>query len=614
MKRFSFSYLVLFLLPGFGTAQSVAELGSILFPDDQYLDEVFNMMRSTLDKSGAKRFYKIASEGNNRRNMPLSSVADRGLTGEYRGKELSIYTNDLAIIRKMEVEGRNLSLFGSTRQSDHLKTLQGYPDFLYEYQDGKLGGFLLPQMEMTALLKYKNGQLSKIEITRHRYSRYKSILEKQQAQRIIERVWDQHAVPIDDTRPLNLSNFPATCVRNCGENTPRWLFGRILYKGPIVNGVPDGEGKWGILDSCKALFNHSVIQSINKGRFDRGVPIGWHTIDYDSLEMEVKYDQGMITEIKGGIIALPMLGVGRVASKMVNGKLHDPAAVIYTGDDHATPMAFVQGNPQPNGPLTYYNRNGERVTTIMQPDGQLQNKIIMRSPGGGIEWTRFLDAEGQIIPNRSRLTERYWDIGQGDLYPKSIVVEGDIVADLVNEKWGGENLTITFPGTNLTIKGSFIPAFGFTISTAPDGTHTLRGSWKGKSYNQTAVYEKGRFKSGEDLYKIATNVPTKPISLNFERIQSRHPISSHEQEIELPCQEVYGIAIEQAIPEDKVCSVDIIFMDENGEEARTKKVKNVSKLSSIDFSNFLEHNKKPLKSVVVKREKCNGFLWVYFYK
>ena len=614
MKYLHFLYLSFLLLPGLCTAQSLDELGSILFPKDQNLQEVFDMMQHTLKKKGARRFYKIASEGNNRKNMPLSSVAERGLSGRYGDKELSIYTTKRAIIRKMKVEGRSLNLFGSTRLSDHLETLKAYPDLIYEYQNGKLAGFLLPQMKAMVLLKYTNRQLSKIEITRSRYTRYKKILEDQQTRRIMDEVWERQAVAIDETRPLNLADLPATCVRNCDKESQRWLFGHILYRGPIVNGRPEGEATWARLDSCAALFSHAYIHSgIYKGRFEGGMPVGWHTVNHDSMELELKYEQGRIVEVKGTIVDLPLLGKGRVAGKLVNGQLNDPSAVIYTGKNNALPMAFVRDKPQPNGPMTYTNRNGEEITINMRPDGQLQGEAIMKSPRGGMVWTIPLDQDGQFVEDRSRLAVRYWDIGQRDLYPKSIVVEGTIKVDLVNEKWGGENLTITFPGTNLTLTGTFLPAFGFTPSTFPHGTHTLRGSWKGKTYNQTAEYENGHLISGESLYKISEDVPTEPVSLNYYRVRAKHGLFSHEREIELPISKYYGIAIEQAVPEGKVCEVDIIFMDKNDQKVYTKTVKNVSKLSSVDFKSFRDHNKKPLQSVIIRRKKCRGFLWVYFY-
>jgi hypothetical protein len=320
--------------------------------------------------------------------------------------------------------------------------------------------------------------------------------------------------------------------------------------------------------------------------------------------------------VKGYVMRLPFAGRGRVTAKLVNGQFQDANAYLYTGDDHPTPIAFNRGAPVPNGPMTYYNRNGEKVSLNMNADGNMQGKVIVEAPDKSMVFTRFFDAEGQLIPDRSQLTIRHWDIGQADLYPKSIIVEGEIIADLVNKKWGGQNLKISFPGTNLTLQGSFIPAHGFSPSTAPTGEHTLTGSWKGKTYNQTTEYKDGYLVEGEPLYKLPANPATVPVSLNYERVVASYALHSYEAKIKVPWDQGYGIGLERAAVSDKVCPLDLIFADGREKELYTKRVEISGKTKSVDYKSFTKYAGETIASVIIRPDanKCLGFMWVHLYK
>ena len=201
--------------------------------------------------------------------------------------------------------------------------------------------------------------------------------------------------------------------------------------------------------------------------------------------MQLKYDNGVVSEVKGFNFTMPFHGLAKLQSKLVNGKLEDPNAIYVTGNNFETPIAYSNGEAQPKGNLTYYNRTGEKVTLSVNQQGIVEGPFELENENEGIIFLGEIKKNDEV-EGKSVIKIRYWDIGNSDLYPKKIEVRGKFTVDMVNKKWGGENLTVTFPGTDLVLKGNFIPAYGFTVSVAPTGKHTLTGTWKGKPVNLTS--------------------------------------------------------------------------------------------------------------------------------
>lgn len=120
--------LLLFTIPMVIHSQTQAELARILFPDDPNLQEVMNMMQDVLTKQKMKRFYEITESTEPGKTKISKETRWIDLSGKYEDLRLELESNRFSEIVLFSLYGKNLKLFGSTKQENHLEALQEYPD------------------------------------------------------------------------------------------------------------------------------------------------------------------------------------------------------------------------------------------------------------------------------------------------------------------------------------------------------------------------------------------------------------------------------------------------------------------------------------------------------
>jgi hypothetical protein len=333
--------------------------------------------------------------------------------------------------------------------------------------------------------------------------------------------------------------------------------------------------------------------------------------------MEYYYEDGIVTAVKGVPILLPFDGIGYLDANLKNGVYQDNEAVIRTGEDHKSYVKMVYGEVKVrNNQMKYYDKNGSFVTLYFDQTGEEIIKVVRRSPNGKITLTEHYNSEGEIETERQLEVDDF-DLRHPALMPQSLIAVGDVKVDLANGKWGGENLRISFPeNKNLSLTGSFIPAYFYRISTAPTGKHVFQTS--SKSY--TATYENGSYVSGDEIYQLKESYPKVPMTINFNRETNPTAFYSYQDEITIPLPpKAYGIAFERPVINEKGCTFEYMFNRTDGKLVHwLERSLDGGEIISYDRNGNIGPNKRKsfnYTEVIVRRKDCKGqFIRVYLFE
>lgn len=624
-------YRILFLFSFFHYAfttlgQSSEALSQTLFPTDEDLQRTIQLMDNPFDFKKKGPFWELTALSNNWKEAKKNtiSVDPKGKTGHFEIMlELDYASNyKRHDIETIDIKGSKIPLFGKHGAMEQLKAIDNHPNLLYQAnENGYISKILIKELKAIAELTYNNGNLVRFHLTTKDYWGKPKIFTRDFARAQIAKACAKSFTPLSLEQRIDLTRYEPTCIAYCDpaeKKEPHYMYGNLVFNGPIKNGLPEGKGWWAIDSPCSGYFDKKRSGSYQYGNFTNGIATGWHTVDRDSIELEFFYEDGIITAVKGAPINLPFGGLGFIDTKVVNGIYLDNAAIIRTGKDHETIVRMNDGDVKPiKNPMTYYNKNGSLVSLFIDETGDQVRKVVRQSPNGNMIATEFFNEDGNQLIDRTKLKIKKDDLNLPNLKPQAILVEGNLKFDLVNNKWGGENLHISFPeNKNLSLTGSFIPAYFYRLSTAPTGKHVFNNL--DKSY--TATYEKGRLVSGDKIYELQENYPSFPMSINFNRETNPSPLFSYEQEVTITVPpKAYGIAFERPVINKKECKIEFSFIKENGKEVHWfEKALDGGEVKSFDFNDAIGPNKKEdfdYKEVTVRRKDCKGeFIQVYLFE
>lgn len=622
-------YRILFLFILSSTTaqgQSTEIVSKVLFPTEEDLQKTIQLMDNAFDFKKKGPFWELTALSNNWKEAKKNtiSVDPKGETAHFEIKlELDYAINyKRHDIETIDIKGSKIPLFGKDGAMEQLNAIDDHPNLLYQAnENGDISKILIKELKAIAELTYDNGNLVRFHLTTKDYWGKPQIFTRDFAKAQIAKACAKTFTPLSLEQRIDLTRYEPTCIAYCDpsqKKKPHYMFGNLVYNGPIKNGLPEGKGWWAIDSPCSGYFDKKRSGSYQYGNFTNGIATGWHTVDRDSVELEFFYEDGVITAVKGVPINLPFGGLGLLDTKVVNGIYLDNEAIIRTGKDYETQVRMNDGDVKPiKNPMTYYNKNGSLVSLYMDETGDQVRKVVRQSPDGKMIATEFFSEDGNQLTDRTQLEIKKDDLSLPNLKPQPIIVEGNLKFDLVNNKWGGDNLRISFPeNKNLSLTGSFIPAYFYRISTAPTGKHVFRSL--SKSY--TASYEKGRFISGDEIYELQENYPSFPMSINFSRGTNPSSLFSYENEVTIPLPpKAYGIAFERPVINEKECKFEYSFIKANGKEVHWfEKTLDGGEVKSYDFNDAIGPNKKEVfdyREVTVRRKDCKGeFIRVYLFE
>jgi hypothetical protein len=620
-------FLFSILLCAFTTlGQSSEALSQMLFPTDVKLQKTIQLIDEHFDFKKKGAFWELTALSNNRKesNKERIRVNPKGKIDEY-DVELSLdYAGnfDYYEIETIDIKGAKIPLFGKHGATEQLSAIDNHLSLIYQASDdGFISRILIKELEAIVELTYNNGNLVRFRLTTEDYWGQPKFFIRDYARAQIAKACAKSFTSLTLERRIDVTSYEPTCIAYCDtaeKKKPHYMYGNLVFNGPIKNGLPEGKGWWAIDSPCSGFFDKKLSGSIQYGAFTAGIPTGWHTIDKDSIELEYFFEDGVVTAIKGAPITMPFDAIGYVDTKTVNGRFIDNEAIIRTGDNYETSVSMNDGDIIPNNnPMIYYDKNGSLITLYLNETRKKILKVVRKSPNGKMIVTEFFNEDGTQLTDRTQLEIKKDDLNLPNLKPQAILVEGNLKFDLVNNKWGGENLRISFPeNKNLSLTGSFIPAYFYRLSTAPTGKHVFNNL--DKSY--TATYEKGRFVSGDKIYELQENYTSFPMSINFNRETNPSPLFSYEQEVTITVPpKAYGIAFERPIINKKGCKIEFSFIKANGKEVHWfEKTLDGGEVKSYDFNDAIGPNKKEVfdyKEVTVRRKDCKGeFIQVYLFE
>lgn len=618
--------LFLFLLSATTTHGQSAEIVSKeLFHTDEDLQKTIQLMDNAFDFKKEGPFWELTALSNNWKEAKKNtiSVDPKGETAHFEIKlELDYAINyKRHDIETIDIKGSKIPLFGKHGAMEQLKAIDDHPNLLYQAnENGFISKILIKELKAIAELTYDNGNLVRFHLTTKNYWGKPQIFKRDFAKAQIAKACAKTFTPLSLEQRIDLTRYEPTCIAYCDpaqKKKPHYMFGNLVFNGPIKNGLPEGKGWWAIDTPCSGYFDKKRSGSYQYGNFTNGVATGWHTVDRDSVELEYFYEDGIITAVKGDPIILPFDGIGYLNANVVNGIYQDNEAVIRTGEDHETYVKMVDGEViARDNTIKYYDKNGSFVTLHLDETGKNILKVVRRSPDEKMILTEYINPDGEMQAAR-KLEVKNFDLRHTELMPQSIIAVGDVKVDLVNGKWGGENLKITFPNKKeLTLTGSFMPAHFFSISTAPTGEHILRGS----KTNFKATYKEGRYVSGDEIYKLKESYSNAPMTINFNRETNPTAFYSYENEITIPLPpKAYGIAFERPVINDMGCTFEYMFNRTDGKQVHwLEKSLDGGEVISYDRHDNIGLSKRKsfnYQEVKVRRKDCKGeFIRVYLFE
>ncbi len=358
-----------------------------------------------------------------------------------------------------------------------------------------------------------------------------------------DRICEQMEQTFSAFGTIDLSTVSGQCFRRCNvivnKKQPFYYFGNVLYNGGHRGGLPQGRATWAVMKECSSYFKNQAAHLIASGRFDAGRPTGWHNITLDSILFEGFFEEGQLTEVRDYPIGL-LPGInGKFAGKVVDGQLVSQGATITNGETVLTPEAF-NANGQLTGSHTLVARDGAIHKVTLGQDGKPAWQTTVTNASGTWEHKYTLDADGNKTDQRLTIY-RGWNlpITGGPQRPAEVVITGTFVADVVNKRFAGNDLTVELLNERITLRGDFINPASYQLISLPKGTHQMVRS---DGTTLTGNYKAGRYKDGDKIYEMPTLSRSGAPAFNLETVDRVLAVTAGEEEVIFPVDYVGGLA------------------------------------------------------------------------
>lgn len=309
-----------------------------------------------------------------------------------------------------------------------------------------------------------------------------------------------------------------------------YQIGNILYFGELKDGVPHGEGRWGIFTSEKCPYNFSgekEFSIIAKGKFENGKPVGEHNFKRNGKKMIYVYNSdGIATTLKkynsDQYISFATDGSSQKASanalkysigKYTNAKYYGGINSDGQPDDKNGRLVldrntevitdFVNGYPKNGAEATFkYKQSFKNVATV---ETTINSSLVMN----GETKVHIQDIAEGVLHLKNGKADPYKN---GELQFKKIRFTNDLtgaatftgkisIVDILNSLFKGKNLEFSFDvfpdakfkGDIEVYRQSIVPVGWHTVTEYENGV--AKGTLKGK---YTAS---GQFLDGQNLYQ-----------------------------------------------------------------------------------------------------------------
>ncbi|MEZ5056311.1 MAG: hypothetical protein R2879_04665 [Saprospiraceae bacterium] len=378
-----------------------------------------------------------------------------------------------------------------------------------------------------------------------------------------ERICTQMEQTFEPFGTIDLSLVTGQCYKNCNviinKNYPSYYYGNVLYNGGQRGGLPQGNAFWAVKKECSREFDVQSAYLTATGNFKEGRPVGWHYITLDTLYFEGRFEDGQLAEVRYYKIDLLPGIQGEFAGKVVAGQLQRKGAIITNGD---TELHFEDFNAtgQLTGSHTLVARDGAIHKVTLGSDGMPAWQTTVTNAAGTFEHKYTLDANGNKTDQKLFINGR-WNlpIEGGPTKPAEVVVSGDFIADVVNERFAGSNLTVEFLNERITLKGDFLNSTSYNLIAVPTGVHQMI---KKGDQSRQGTYKGGQLEDGDAIYNLGNPAKSKAPKFNFATFDQAHKLPAGQEELVIPIDYVGGVAF--AHGQWGKYNVEYAFLDSNG--------------------------------------------------
>lgn len=570
--RFLLLFTVFSLLTVKVAAQSSA--GQILYPERSKLATLIDFITTERPTDVTKRLVELMDdkpdkrkEGNDRIYSGRIGGVPVGVTlGRKSGTPRSITVAD----------GR---LFGTTDHREQVRRMLPHRLWRGELEGGTVhtdpvGGKLLRFTAYPGKIAAKRVRIGDTQAWRFYSSYWDNEADYEAPRRAIgkmmmsdanyARICEQMEQTFSAFGTIDLSTVPGQCYGNCNviinDNEPFYYFGNVLYNGGHRGGLPYGRAIWAVVKECSRSFKNQTAHLVAVGRFEDGRPTGWHKITMDTLLFEGRFEDGQITEVRDYPVGI-LPGIdGKFSGKVVNGELISQDATITNGETVLNPKLFTPDG-QLTGSHTLVARDGAIHKVTLGKDGRHAWHTTVSNEAGTWEHRYFLDDAGNKTDQQLTI-HRGWDlpVTDGPQRPTDVVVTGNFIADVVNRRFAGKDLTVEMLNERITLRGDFINPSSYQLITLPAGTHQMT---RPDGTTLTGNYKNGRYQDGEEVYALPSLKRLSAPAFNLETLDRICRVPAGEKEFVIPVDYVGGLAF--AHWQWGEYEVRFAYLDANGE-------------------------------------------------
>lgn len=299
----------------------------------------------------------------------------------------------------------------------------------------------------------------------------------------------------------------------------------LLYEGPLKDGVPHGEGKWGIFkgDICPPGFEEGKLEFTAKGQFEAGKPVGMHK---NEPYFAYTYEGGQLRKIdevdgdffitfkedgspnEAGAIYVNYGGKsGKYYGKINNDeKPNDEAGVIYLNYEKVKiTTSFVNGALQKGAKATFdYFERKVVLTAHINEKLEMDGKIEIRGTKENDAYSGFVYLRNGQLDSTQEGQLTFDNFYLSDQRRGKCKVSGKIeMKDFARGYFQGKDVALSFTDhPDAQFKGTFAAS---RYSVRPIGWHTLTQRKNGVVQNtlKGRYSPKGGFLEGENFYQRA---------------------------------------------------------------------------------------------------------------